>query len=47
MQDFRLVVVKTKDAEPKEFWFLTNDFEMTPFQIADYYKSRWDIEVFF
>lgn len=20
---------------------------MTPFQISDYYKSRWDIEVFF
>lgn len=46
-QDFRLVIVKTKDAEQKEFWFLTNDFEMTPFQVADYYKSRWDIEVFF
>ncbi|TDS49746.1 IS4 family transposase [Myroides indicus] len=46
-QDFRLVVVKTKCNEQKEFWFLTNDFEMTPFQIADYYKSRWDIEVFF
>ncbi|ALU28119.1 IS4 family transposase [Myroides odoratimimus] len=46
-QDFRLVVVKTKGSEQKEFWFLTNDFEMAPFQVADYYKSRWDIEVFF
>ncbi|MEC4036819.1 IS4 family transposase [Myroides odoratimimus] len=46
-QDFRLVVVKTKCNEQKEFWFLTNDFEMTSFQVADYYKSRWDIEVFF
>lgn len=46
-QDLRLIVVKTKDTEQKEFWFITNDFDLTPYQVADYYKSRWDIEVFF
>ena len=26
---------------------LTNDFELSAKDIADYYKKRWDIEVFF
>ncbi len=30
-----------------EIHFLTNDFDMTAQQIADCYKKRWDIEVFF
>lgn len=46
-EDFRLIVVKTKGLESKEFWFLTNDFDLSFEQVADYYKSRWDIEVFF
>ncbi|TDD96913.1 transposase [Flavobacterium cellulosilyticum] len=29
------------------FYFLTNDFELTIKEVADYYKRRWDIEVFF
>ncbi|WP_407932458.1 transposase, partial [Elizabethkingia anophelis] len=26
---------------------MTNDFELSAKDIADYYKKRWDIEVFF
>ena len=37
---------KQKKVE-NEIYFLTNDFDMTAQQIADYYKRRWDIEVFF
>ena len=30
-----------------DFWFLTNEFELSAKEIADYYRKRWDIEVFF
>ena len=44
--DFRLVVIRNEKTK-KEFWFLTNEFELTSKEIADYYRKRWDIEVFF
>lgn len=44
---FRLVVVKSKENPEKEFWFITNDFELTAKEVAQYYRKRWDIEVFF
>lgn len=44
--DFRLVVIKNKNTG-KEFWFLTNEFELSAKEISDYYRKRWDIEVFF
>nr|WP_315199523.1 IS4 family transposase [uncultured Flavobacterium sp.] len=44
---FRLVVVKNKEKPEKEFWFITNDFDLTAKEVADYYRRRWDIEVFF
>lgn len=44
--NFRLVVIKN-DRQNKDFWFLTNEFELSAKQIADYYRKRWDIEVFF
>jgi transposase len=44
---FRLVVVKNKENREKEFWFITNDFELTAKEVAQYYRKRWDIEVFF
>lgn len=44
---FRLVVVKSKEQPGKIFWFITNDFELTAKEVADYYRRRWDIEVFF
>ncbi len=43
---FRLVVIKNEKTN-KEFWFLTNEFELSSKEIADYYRKRWDIEVFF
>jgi hypothetical protein len=44
---FRLVVVKSKTEEDKIFWFLTNDFKLSAKEIAQAYRRRWDIEVFF
>lgn len=44
---FRLVVVESKSEEGKEYWFLTNDFEHSAKEIAQAYRRRWDIEVFF
>lgn len=44
--DFRLVVIKNEKTG-KEFWFITNEFELTAKEISDYYRKRWDIEVFF
>ena len=44
--DFRLVVIRNEKTK-KEFWFLTNEFELSSKEIADYYRKRWDIEVFF
>ncbi|MDJ1495873.1 transposase, partial [Cytophagaceae bacterium DM2B3-1] len=34
------------DAE-KQFWFITNVLDLTAKQVADSYRRRWDIEVFF
>lgn len=44
--DFRLVVIKNGKTG-REFWFLTNEFELSAKEIADYYRKCWDIEVFF
>lgn len=44
---FRLVVVQSKAEDGKEYWFLTNDFKLTAKEIAQVYRRRWDIEVFF
>lgn len=44
--EFRLVVIKNEKTD-KEFWFITNEFEFSAKEIADYYRKRWDIEVFF
>lgn len=44
---FRLVVVESKLEEGKNYWFLTNDFELSAKEIAQAYRRRWDIEVFF
>jgi transposase len=43
---FRLLVIKN-EKKGKEFWFITNEFELSPKEISDYYRKRWDIEVFF
>ncbi len=44
---FRLVIVKSKAEDEKEYWFLTNDFKRSAKEIAQAYRRRWDIEVFF
>lgn len=44
--EFRLVVIKN-ETTGKEFWFLSNEFELSAKEISDYYRKRWDIEVFF
>lgn len=44
--EFRVVVIKS-EKQNKEFWFLTNEFELSAKEIAAYYRKRWDIEVFF
>jgi IS4 transposase len=41
-----LVIIKNEKTN-KEFWFLTNEFELSAKEITDYYRKRWDIEVFF
>jgi hypothetical protein len=43
---FRLVIVKSKKDE-KEYWLLTNDFNIEAKEVASFYRRRWDIEVFF
>jgi hypothetical protein len=44
---FRLVIVKSKAEDGKEYWLLTNDFHLSAKEIAQAYRRRWDIEVFF
>jgi len=46
-EHFRLVIVESKAEEGKEYWFLTNDFKHSAKEIAQAYRRRWDIEVFF
>lgn len=44
----RLRRVKYYDSEKKkEYSYLTNNFDLTAKQIADIYKDRWQIELFF
>jgi len=44
---FRLIIAKTKSEDSKEFWFITNDFDLSAKEVAQAYRRRWDIEVFF
>lgn len=44
---FRLVIAQSKSEKDKQYWFLTNDFKLSAKQIAQAYRRRWDIEVFF
>lgn len=45
-KSFRLIKGVIKETQ-KELFLLTNHFELTPYEIADIYKRRWEIEVFF
>lgn len=44
---FRLVVIQSNEDSEKQFWFLTNNFDLTAKEVAKIYRKRWDIEVFF
>lgn len=44
---FRLVIAQSKSEKDKQYWFLTNDFKLSSKEIAQAYRRRWDIEVFF
>ncbi|WP_295797823.1 IS4 family transposase [Mucilaginibacter sp.] len=44
---FRLVIIESKVEDGKQYWFLTNDFKLSAKEIAQAYRRRWDIEVFF
>lgn len=46
-KEYRLVIVRSKDQEGKQYWFLTNEFKRSAKEIAQAYRRRWDIEVFF
>jgi transposase len=46
-ETLRLIVARSKEDENNEFWFITNSFELSAKEIANAYRSRWDIEVFF
>jgi len=44
---FRLIIIESKIEKGKQYWFLTNVFDLTAQEIAQAYRRRWDIEVFF
>ena len=46
-EPFRLIIAQSKEEADREFWFITNEFDLSPKEITDAYKRRWDIEVFF
>src|SRR5204863_9594247 len=43
----RVVALVEIDGEDREMVFLTNNLEWSPRSVADLYRSRWQIEVFF
>lgn len=45
--DFRLIIVQSKQQPEQHYWLLTNELEMPAAQIAQAYRRRWDIEIFF
>ena len=45
-EHLRLVLFYDEEQD-REFMFLNNAMELTSLQIADLYKNRWQIELFF
>lgn len=42
---FRLITaISYKNETPKTLYFLTNRFDLTPFEVAELYHFRWEIE---
>ena len=46
-QDFRLLIVESKQDPKQHYWLLTNELQVTAQELAQAYRRRWDIEVFF
>lgn len=46
-EPFRLIVAESKSEADKQFWFITNNFDLSAKEIAQAYRRRWDIGVFF
>lgn len=46
-EPFRLIIAQCKNEPGKHFWFITNDFNLSAKEVAQAYRRRWDIEVFF
>jgi transposase len=44
---FRLIIAQSKNEPEKQFCFITNDFDLSAKEVAQAYRRRWDIEVFF
>jgi len=44
---FRLIITHYINEPGKQFWFITNNFDLSAQEITDAYRRRWDIEVFF
>lgn len=45
-ETFRLIITRHPE-DATEYWFLTNLFDIEVEEVLEYYKKRWDIEVFF
>jgi transposase len=45
-QEFRMIIIESK-SDHKQYVFLTNDFKRPAREIAQAYRRRWDIEIFF
>jgi len=43
----RIVAIVEIDGEDREITFLTNNLDWSPRTVADLYRCRWEIEVFF
>ena len=43
----RVVAIVEVDGQEQEMMFLTNNLEWSPRSVADLYRCRWQIEVFF
>ncbi len=46
-EPLRLIIACDKEDNEKQYWFITNEFTISPKEVADTYRRRWDIEVFF
>jgi transposase len=45
-EKFRIIITRHPE-DGTEYWFLTNLFDIEVEEVLQYYKKRWDIEVFF